>query len=282
MQLFRIIPLEKDLWAINEIDKTVMYVINGTERALLLDTGLGLTDLKEEVLKLCGEKSLIVVNTHAHVDHNSGNYQFEEVCVGRYDEPFSHQIVDQELREMSELMFFEIPEKEGFSFGMWNPGPARKICTVRDGDIFDLGDKKLKVLEVPSHTLGCIALFEEKKGWLFTGDIMLTWEVWGHLNPGKSPLAPSASLRVYYESLLKLKKIRKKVSSVFPAHVCEKEKDCYKKYALSPEIINIYCDGIEKIFSGEQKGEPYFYMVENGSVVKFTTGGIVYQKDRMN
>lgn len=31
MQLFRIIPLEKDLWAINEIDKTVMYVINGTE-----------------------------------------------------------------------------------------------------------------------------------------------------------------------------------------------------------------------------------------------------------
>lgn len=183
---------------------------------------------------------------------------------------------------MSELMFFEIPEKEGFSFGMWNPGPARKICTVRDGDIFDLGDKKLKVLEVPSHTLGCIALFEEKKGWLFTGDIMLTWEVWGHLNPGKSPLAPSASLRVYYESLLKLKKIRKKVSSVFPAHVCEKEKDCYKKYALSPEIINIYCDGIEKIFSGEQKGEPYFHMVENGSVVKFTTGGIVYQKDRMN
>ena len=152
---------------------------------------------------------------------------------------------------------------------MWNPGPARKICTVRDGDIFDLGDKKLKVLEVPSHTLGCIALFEEKKGWLFTGDIMLTWEVWGHLNPGKSPLAPSASLRVYYESLLKLKKIRKKVSSVFPAHVCEKEKDCYKKYALSPEIINIYCDGIEKIFSGEQKGEPYFHMVENGSVVKY-------------
>ena len=244
MQLFRIIPLEKDLWAINEIDKTVMYVINGTERALLLDTGLGLTDLKEEVLKLCGEKSLIVVNTHAHVDHNSGNYQFEEVCVGRYDEPFSHQIVDQELREMSELMFFEIPEKEGFSFEMWNPGPARKICTVRDGDIFDLGDKKLKVLEVPSHTLGCIALFEEKKGWLFTGDIMLTWEVWGHLNPGKSPLAPSASLRVYYESLLKLKKIRKKEKI---------EESVLKTYQASNpslyyvyEVIGDYYEGMQQ------------------------------------
>ncbi|CBL20065.1 Zn-dependent hydrolases, including glyoxylases [Ruminococcus sp. SR1/5] len=163
MQLFRIIPLEKDLWAINEIDKTVMYVINGTERALLLDTGLGLTDLKEEVLKLCGEKSLIVVNTHAHVDHNSGNYQFEEVCVGRYDEPFSHQIVDQELREMSELMFFEIPEKEGFSFEMWNPGPARKICTVRDGDIFDLGDKNLKFWKFPVIPWGVLHCLRRRK-----------------------------------------------------------------------------------------------------------------------
>ena len=45
MQLSRIIPLEKDLWAINEIDKTVMYVINGTEKVLLLDTGFGLTSV---------------------------------------------------------------------------------------------------------------------------------------------------------------------------------------------------------------------------------------------
>ena len=74
MQLSRIIPMEKDLWAINEIDKT----------------GFGLTDLKETISQLCGHKPLIVVNTHAHVDHNSGNNQFEEVYVGRYDEPFSH------------------------------------------------------------------------------------------------------------------------------------------------------------------------------------------------
>ncbi len=100
---------------------------------------------------------------------------------------------------------------------MWNPGPARKICTVRDGDIFDLGDKKLKVLEVPSHTLGCIALFEEKKGWLFTGDIMLTWEVWGHLNPGKSPLAPSA-LCVYTMKPFKIEEHTPKIHPrIYPA-----------------------------------------------------------------
>ncbi len=164
MQLFRIIPLEKDLWAINEIDKTVMYVINGTERATLLDTGLGLTDLKEEVLKLCGEESLIAVNTHAHVDHqfrkfiNLKKYVWEGMT-----NLFPSRLVDQELREMSELMFLKFLKKEGFSFEMWNPGPARKIFTVRDGDIFDLGDKKLKVLEVPSHTWGVLRCLRRRK-----------------------------------------------------------------------------------------------------------------------
>lgn len=163
MQLFRIIPLEKDLWAINEIDKTVMYVINGTERALLLDTGLGLTDLKEEVLKLCGEKSLIVVNTHAHVDHNSGNYQFEEVCVGRYDEPFSHQIVDQELREMSELMFFEIPEKRDFRLECGIPDRQEKSVQSGMGISLIWEIKNLKFWKFPVIPWGVLHCLRRRK-----------------------------------------------------------------------------------------------------------------------
>ena len=139
-----------------------MYVINGTERALLLDTGLGLTDLKEEVLKLCGEKSLIVVNTHAHVDHNSGNYQLKKyVWEGMTN--LSHQIVDQELREMSELMFFEIPEKEGFRFEMWNPGPARKICTVRMGISLIWEIKNLKFWKFPVIPWGVLHCLRRRK-----------------------------------------------------------------------------------------------------------------------
>lgn len=282
MQISKIISLEKDLWAINEIDKTVMYVINGTEKVLLLDTGLGLTDLKKTIGQLCGQKPLVVVNTHAHVDHNSGNCQFEEVYAGRYDEPFSHQRVNENVRKMSETMFFDVLEKEGFSFETWKPGPAKKIYTVREGDIFDLGDKKLKVIEVPSHTLGSIALLEEKKGWLFTGDVILKGNVWGHLSAEKDSVAPSASLRVYYESLLKLKKLEKKVDHVFPAHVCEAEEECYEKYTFSREIINVYCNGIEKIFSGELTGEPYYHMAGDGSSVNFEIGGIVYDKSRMD
>ena len=36
----------RDIWAVNELDKITMYLINGTESALLIDTGLGITDLR--------------------------------------------------------------------------------------------------------------------------------------------------------------------------------------------------------------------------------------------
>ena len=55
MDFYRVIPLRENLWAINEVGKTVMYVINGREKALLLDTGFGLVPLRRLVRELCGE-----------------------------------------------------------------------------------------------------------------------------------------------------------------------------------------------------------------------------------
>ena len=61
-----------------------------------MDTGFGLTDLKALAASLCPGKEIIVVNTHAHGDHNSGNNQFDTVYVGRMDEPFSYRQMDEE------------------------------------------------------------------------------------------------------------------------------------------------------------------------------------------
>ena len=44
----------RDIWAVNELDKITMYLINGTESALLIDTGLGITDLKKVIREKCG------------------------------------------------------------------------------------------------------------------------------------------------------------------------------------------------------------------------------------
>ena len=85
MEFYRVIPLRENLWAISEVGKTVMYVVNGEKKALLLDTGFGMVPLRQVASQLCGEKPLLVVNSHGHLDHNSGNNQFDSVYVGRYD-----------------------------------------------------------------------------------------------------------------------------------------------------------------------------------------------------
>ena len=54
-----------------------MYLIVGPEKALLIDTGFGIGNLKGLADELSGGKPLIVANTHCHFDHAYGNCQFE-------------------------------------------------------------------------------------------------------------------------------------------------------------------------------------------------------------
>ena len=47
---------------------------------MLIDTGYGYGNLKQ-VVKSITDKPLYIVNTHGHVDHTSGNAQFERKSI---------------------------------------------------------------------------------------------------------------------------------------------------------------------------------------------------------
>ena len=53
-----------------------MYLVDGPEKALLVDTSFGVGDLKGLIKHLIGDKEIIVCNTHSHYDHCYGNAQF--------------------------------------------------------------------------------------------------------------------------------------------------------------------------------------------------------------
>lgn len=283
MKLSKIEQLEKNLWVINEMDKTLMYVINGTSKVLLIDTGLGITDLKAEIKNICGDKPVVAVNTHAHIDHNAGNFQFPEVYVGRYDEPFSHKPVNESERKLSEEMFFKEAVSQGYDVSKWSPGICPCIRTLAEGDRIELGEYCLRVIEIPSHTIGSIALLEEKQGWLFTGDVILTWEVWGHLSMGTDMcLAPSAALRVYFRSIERLYSMKDVINTVYPAHGTPENIEGYTQYTMPAEILEVYYEGIRDILSNRDVGEPYYHSVHNGRLKRFRVGGIVFDEKRMD
>ncbi len=281
MEFTKIVHLREDLWVINELDKTFLYLIKGAEKALLLDTGLGISDLHGIIDSICGPMPCIVINSHAHGDHNSGNFLFSCVHVGRFDEPYSHRQMSEEERLLSKEAYFTEAIENGYDFTAWKPGPAETMITVREGDLFDLGDHILRVIEIPGHTAGSIALLDEKYGWIFTGDTVLTWQTWGHLTD--SILNPSVSLKNYWESIKKLRKITAKINTVFPSHgKRDGNPKGYTQYTLQPEIFEIYDEGIADIFAGRAQTEIFRSPWNHDALVAmFRIGGIVYNPKRL-
>ena len=140
---------------------SLSYLISGKERALLLDTGFGIADLKSYVEDLT-PLPLIVVNSHVHPDHSGGNRQFDTVYIGEN----------------------EWPSKEGFVFPI-ETVPHKKVhpavvsggdyqfSTLKDGEWIELGKRRLQVIAIPGHTKGSIALYDEESHYLFSGDAIV-------------------------------------------------------------------------------------------------------------
>ena len=269
-----IYQIRDHLWAIDEIRKTTMYVYEGRDRVLLLDTGFGLLDLKKVVGGLCPGKEILVVNSHGHGDHNSGNNQFDCVYVGRFDEPTSHSVLSGAQRErMLNNYFGNNPRTEGFDPACWQPGPCRRVMPLRDGDVLDLGGVRLEVIEAPGHSLGSICLFDRENGYLFTGDLMLTWQVWGQLEC-------STTLKDYGLTLDRLAALEPLVTEVFPAHGRCDNPHGWPVYHLPPRVLSVYAEGTRRILEGKDVGVP-FHDGPEGLVVYFEIGGMVYDPDRL-
>jgi len=77
---FRVAPLEPGVWLVGEPGHVNSWLIRGSERALLLDTGLGLADISAAVATVCPEQPR-VVNSHVHFDHVGGNGLFAETAM---------------------------------------------------------------------------------------------------------------------------------------------------------------------------------------------------------
>ncbi len=268
--------LQDDLYVIEEMGSNI-YLIRGTEKVLVLDTAYGLTDIRGTVRSLFGDMPVICVNSHEHPDHNAGNNQFDVVHVGRFGEPFSHDRVDAETKQSLRNFIGARLDGYPFDYDAWNPGPAPRIEPVKEGDVFDLGGIVLRVLETPGHSLGQIALYEPERRWLFTGDSVLEWPVWGQLDT-------SLTLRGYLESLEKLASYAGKIDCVLPAHSVAGAPGETGRFMLSPKILTIYAEGTRKIVSGEWEGHPY---AEKGPwecdarCVEFAVGGMGYDPVRI-
>jgi glyoxylase-like metal-dependent hydrolase (beta-lactamase superfamily II) len=147
-----------------------MYLVVGRERAALVDSGMGVGDVRIEIAKITS-LPCIVLNTHHHWDHVGANALFDASAIHENES-------DQLAQEQSIGAFREAFRSPGarsvlpLSFDPDSyriiPRPATHI--LHDGDEIDLGDRVLTALHTPGHSPGHCTYLDEEDGLLFTGD----------------------------------------------------------------------------------------------------------------
>jgi len=154
------------------------YLVIGSERAALIDTGLGLVPIRPLVEDLT-HLPVIVLNTHGHWDHRGGNAEFDQVAI--------HKAEAAGLLERPDLEAFRRalarPEARRFLPKGFDPASyemrAKGATWLLGGDeTIDLGGRRLRCLLVPGHSPGGLCYFEEETGLLFTGDNAYAGTLW--------------------------------------------------------------------------------------------------------
>lgn len=170
--------LDDDVRLISEPWITPFYRCNiwhvrGSRQDALIDSGMGVVSLREHV-PLVSERPLTAIASHTHFDHIGCHHEFPERIVHRDEQALlasptrANTLADPYV---TDKIFTGLPPAPYRSSTYAVPAaPATRI--VDDGDIVDLGNRRLEIIHTPGHSPGGIALWEAATGILFSGDIV--------------------------------------------------------------------------------------------------------------
>ncbi len=156
------------------------FLLIGTEKALLIDTGMQVRSAKELAEELTN-LPILLFNTHTDIDHIGSNDEFEEV-----------------MMNPAELVNYK------------KMHTSQTIIPVFDGDIIDLGERPLLAIALPGHTPGSTALLDRNNGWLFSGDPIQDDNIF--------MFGEMRNLPAYIHSLKRLEKYKSDIKKIFPCH----------------------------------------------------------------
>jgi glyoxylase-like metal-dependent hydrolase (beta-lactamase superfamily II) len=194
----------------HQAEETIGYLIIGEKRALLFDTGMGISDVKKVTAELT-RLPIIVLNSHTHDDHVGGNWEFDTVY--GMDTDFTRQNArgsreDAQAEITPDQLCGTLPK--GFDAKSYQTRPWKITKYIHDGERIDLGGRTIEVIATPGHTPDAISLFDRANGLLFTGDTYYPAPIW--------LFRPETDLDAYARSIRRLAALAPQVKVVIGAH----------------------------------------------------------------
>jgi glyoxylase-like metal-dependent hydrolase (beta-lactamase superfamily II) len=158
---FHVIRIDSDTYALSEPkywQANVSYLLLGTRRALLFDTGPGIYSIRDVVRDLT-LLPVTVIPSHLHFDH-----------VGRIAEFSDIALIDLEAlrRQVKDGILTERPTQ--YLLQREYRIPANHW--IKDREVIDLGGRRITVVSTPGHTPESVSLLDLSHRRLFTGDLV--------------------------------------------------------------------------------------------------------------
>ena len=203
----QVIRVNEDTWRI-ENGMVRFFLLKGTEKALLIDTGMTVRHAREIAAALTG-LPVLLLNTHSDADHTGCNDRFESFYMHPADEPHYRA-----------------------------SGKGGRLIPVQDGDELDLGNRKLKIIHLPGHTPGSIAVLDVSRRVLISGDPI---QEHGRI----FMFGENRDMQEYVRSLEKLEKMAGSFDEIWPSHA---------DLPVSPACIRKLHDGALQILNHEIPG----------------------------
>ncbi len=239
---FKVAEVARDVHAIlepNHAEEVISYLIAGRDSAILLDTGMGIGNIHRLVSEMT-EKPTTVINSHYHWDHIGDNHRFSRLAIHAAEAHLLEQDPPEEtLREAMRADNFWGPAPPDFDPTDYHILPSKADRLLEDGDVLELGGRRLQVLHTPGHSPGSISLLSEEEGLLFTGDTV-------YAGPLYVQLADS-DFSTYHESMERLANLASDLRLVLPGH---------NWTPLEPQILVEMAEGFEQIGAGTAKYRP--------------------------
>ena len=203
-----IIQINQDTWRIED-GLVRFYLFCGTEKAALIDSGMDTPDARS-IAESLTDLPLILINTHADGDHISGNGAFDEVYMSPAEEEH-----------------YRANNGKGI------------VIPLKEGDVIELGGRPLRIIDIPGHTPGSIAILDETNRVLVSGDTVQDDKIF--------MFGEHRNLHRFADSLEHLEQYTGLFDEIYPMHGSS---------PVKPELISKLISGARDILNGEAEGVP--------------------------
>ena len=273
MNYFKAERIDDQVTCIRSLSGELMYLIEGEERALLMDTCLGCGSIRAFVEGLT-DKPLTVVLSHGHIDHAMGAPEFDKVYMNHADIPIYQEMNDVQGRRgyiqgnVAPELYAQIKDEDFVA------PTDMEFLDLTDGMEFDLGGICVQALALRGHTPGSMVFYIPQKRTLILGDACNTFTFM---------FSGPVSIEEYRKNLAALRdRMEGKVDRVYL---------CHHLMEVPPSIMDEVIAVCDDIMAGNTDDVPFDFMGMKAYIAKAVEpgqpradgklGNVVYAKEHI-